>query len=131
MKDEGRGGWIEQLRVVDAKHDRTLAGAPVELLAAASHQRDEIIGANLVGNQVGDRRERYGRRTARGLDPADEGAVAFRGGLCLPNQARLANAGARDDDDAVAPAVGPGRGDCPELLVAADQRPQSGERDVR
>ena len=49
MEDErGRNG-IEQLCIVDADHHRTARGARAELLPAASHQRNDVVGADLVG----------------------------------------------------------------------------------
>ena len=95
MKDErGRGG-IEQLRIVDAEHHRTTPGARAEFLATASQQRHDVVGANLVRNQIGDGRQRNRRRAARALDPADERPVALGGRLRLADQARLAHAGVR------------------------------------
>ena len=97
MKDERRRSRVEQLGIVDAEHHLTIPGARAQLLPAASQQRDDVIGANLVRNQIGDGRERYGRRAARALDPTDERPVALGRRLRLADQARLADAGAGDD----------------------------------
>ena len=92
MKDErGRDG-IEQLRIVDAEDHRPARGARAQILAAASEQRHDVVGADLVGHEIGDRRQGNRGRAARGLDPVDERAVTFGRGLRLAGQARLANA---------------------------------------
>ena len=131
MKDEGRRSRVEQLGIVDAEYHLTVAGTHAQLLPAASQARDDVIGANLVGNQIGHGRERYGRRAPRGLDPSDERPVAFGHRLRLAGQARLADAGVGDDHHPVAPGVGTGRRDRLELLVAAHQRPRPGQHNVR
>jgi hypothetical protein len=62
------------------------------------------------------------------LDPADERAVAFGGGLRLAGKSRFADAGVRDHDHPVARGVGTGGRDRLELLVTADERPGTGKR---
>ncbi len=123
VKDEGRRRRVEQLRIVDTEHHRTTASPGAQLLAAASEQRDDVIGANLVGYEISDGPERYGRRAAGGLDPAHERAVALGGGLSLASQARLTHAGAGNDNYPMTTRVGTRRRDRLKFAITPDERP--------
>ncbi len=128
MQDERGRNRVEQLRIVDADHHRTAPGARAQLLTAASHQRDDVVGADLVGHQIGDGREGHRRRAARRLHPVDERAVALRRGLRLPGQARLPHPGVGDEDHTMAPRARSRRRDRLEFAIAADERPRARQR---
>ena len=61
MKDEGRRRRIEQLRIVDAEHSRTIPGPRAQLLAAASQQRVRALSQIRGEDYVIGRYERVGR----------------------------------------------------------------------
>jgi hypothetical protein len=125
MQDERGRDRVEQLGIINDDHHLTAPGASAQFLAAASHQRDDVVGANRVGHQIGDSRERNRCRAARRLHPVDERALALRRGLCLPGQTRLPHPGIGDHDDAVAPRAGSRRRDRLEFAIAAHKRPRT------
>ena len=128
MQDERGRNRVEQLRIVDADHDLTASSAGAELLAAASHQRDDVVGANLVGHEIGHGRERNRSPASRRLHPVDERALALRRVLCLPGQTRLPDPGVSDKDHTMAPRAGSSRRDRLEFAIATHERPHARQR---
>ena len=128
MQHERGRDRVEQLRIVDADHGLTASSARAELLAAASHQRDDVVGANLVGHQIGHGREWNRSPASRRLHPVDERALALRRVLCFPGQTRLADPGVSDKNHPMAPRAGSCCRNRLEFAIATHERPRALQR---
>ena len=123
MQDERRGRGVEQLRVVDAQHDRSAARPLLQAVRHPPHDRQRAVGHPVVGDQRRERAERDGRGAAGRLHPggvppsALAAATAWRARLDLPTPAGGA------DEHARVRAGAPQLRDPRELVVPADQRP--------
>ena len=123
MEDERGRDRVEPLGVVEPEHEPAPAGALAQRLGAAAHQLERVVRAHVVRDQVREGAERDGGGAPRRLHPGDRRAGGLRLRERLAREARLADPGVGDHDDAAHPGVGARRGDRLQLGVAADQRP--------
>jgi hypothetical protein len=118
----------EELRVVNAEHDRAAARALAEAVGHLAHHLERALRHGVVRHQGDEGVERHRGRAAGGLHPGRVRAVGAGGGHRMAREARLAHAGCRGHRDAGVGRVAAQRGDALELLLAADQRPTRAPR---
>ena len=123
VEDERGRDRVEPLGVVEPEHEPAPTGALAQRLGAAAHQLERVVRAHVVGDQLREGAERDGGGAARRLHPGDRRAGGLRLRERLAREARLADPGVGDHDDAAHAGVGARRGDRLQLGVAADQRP--------
>jgi TetR/AcrR family transcriptional regulator, transcriptional repressor for nem operon len=97
MQHERGRDRIEQLRVIYRENHRAAVSLIAKRLAASPHQLERLVGPDILGDHRGERRERDGRRAARGLGPKHQCPALLRECDRLARQPRLARPRRRAD----------------------------------